>query len=572
MDRCDDKSKICDGWYPDFEHLNLKILKSRRLKYLKETIKWSVLEEWCSELRPGHHSCQLEDCWNYGSLSMVRRIRFDDGVLWVIKMPFEVGKEEGKKDDGSLNVGSTEALKIASVDSIENGNREKGLFGRTFPEELQNNEKFVSHDDGSFRSQNSSDVSTPRTSNSTAFTKDSMRLQHGNGGAKSMSWSIPAFYRNGDVTIVSSTLATSWAGGDTIIPSTHPFTEYFESYKAEYANTICAQYVMSPTRVFIILTKNRIAGIPVPEMYALLVYKADQISVPCLIMSYKRGRTARDRLSQIEDPSERKKAFECLVGEVAKIRIQYLRIQSTTTGSFDIDPSGNLFIGPDYYAIQPLMSISDYVQQRGLHLGGPLGHALQSLNHWQFPGIETNDESFYWMHQDMHLSNILVDDDCHITAVIDNSSVEFLPLAFVFTALPRSDMKFFPPDLMSKHPIERDYEQTCNENYRFYVERILAESESKDALGPRLRYVRTSGYLNVIKVLAVNEYHLKDPKTCMAWMAVLEAASDVQDSRSSTDASPLPFNRALSSQPVDKVNWQDLNMHELAKVNLKGLR
>ena len=159
-------------------------------------------------------------------------------------------------------------------------------------------------------------------------------------------------------------------------------------------------------------------------------------------MSYKRGKTARDRLRQIEDPSERNQALECLVGQVATIRTQYSRIQSTTTGSFDIDPSGNLFIGPDYYAIEPLTSISDYVQQRGCHLGGPLGHALQALNHWQFPGIELNDESFYWMHQDLHHDNVLVDDNYHITAVIGNSSVEFLPLAFVFSALPMFEMDF----------------------------------------------------------------------------------------------------------------------------------
>ena len=300
---------------------------------------------------------------------------------------------------------------------------------------------------------------------------DLIRLQHRNGGAKSISQSIPAFYLNGDVTIVSSTLATSWADDglveshNTITPSTDPSTKCLEAYRAEYANTICTQYVTSPTCVFITLIKNRKAGIPVPEMYALLVYKADQISVPCLVMSYKRGKTAQDRLDQIEDPSKRQQAFECLVGEVPKIRTQYLRIQSTTTGSFDIDPSGNLLIGPDYYAIQPLMSISDYVPQRGFHLGGPLGQALQALNHSQFPGIKLNDKRFYWMHQDLHQDNVLVDDDCHITAVIDNSSVEFLPLAFVFSALPMSEMDFLPPDLMSEHPIKRNYQQTCNENY-----------------------------------------------------------------------------------------------------------
>ena len=250
---------------------------------------------------------------------------------------------------------------------------------------MQTNEELVSHDDGSDTPQNSgvsNDVSTP-LHNSTVSTKDDLiRLQHGNGGAKSISQSIPAFYRNGDVTIVSSTLATSWVDdglverNDRITPLTDPSTEHLEAYRVEYANTICAQYVTSPTCVFITLTKNRKAGIPVPEMYALLVYKADQISLPCLIMSYKRGKTAQDRLDQIEDPSERRQAFECLVGEVAKIRTQYLRIQSTTTGSFDINPSGDLFIGPDYYDIQPLKSILDYVHQRGIELGGPLGHAL----------------------------------------------------------------------------------------------------------------------------------------------------------------------------------------------------
>ena len=193
------------------------------------------------------------------------------------------------------------------------------------------------------------------------------------------------------------------------------------------------------------------------------------------------------------------------------------------------------------------------------------------MNHSQFPGIKLNDKRFYWMHQDLHQSNVLVDDDCHITAVIDNSSVEFLPLAFIFSALPMFDMDFLPPDLMSKHPIERNYQQTCNENYRLYVECILAETESNDALGPRLRYITTSRYFNVIKVLAVDEDGAKDPHRCSAWIAMLEAATDVQDSHSSTDASPLPFNPALSSQLPDKLDWQDLNIHELAKVNLEGL-
>ena len=181
--------------------------------------------------------------------------------------------------------------------------------------------------------------------------------------------------------------------------------------------------------------------------------------------------------------------------------------------------------------------------------------------------IEPNDESFYWMHHDLHHDNVLVDDDCSDTAVIDNSNVEFLPLAFVFSALPMFEMGFLPPDLMSEHPIE-----TCNENYRLYVECIFAETESNDALGPGLRYVRTSGYLNVIKIPAMDEDDAKDPDQYSAWIAMLEAATDVQDSLSSTDASPLPFNPTLSSQPSDKLNWQDLNIHELAKVILKGLR
>ena len=125
---------------------------------------------------------------------------------------------------------------------------------------------------------------------------------------------------------------------------------------------------------------------------------------------------------------------------------------------------------------------------------------------------------------------------------------------------------------MSEHPIERNYEQICNENYRLYVECILAETESNEALGPGLRYVRTSGYLNAIKNLAMDEDDAKDPDQYSAWIAMLEAATDVQDSHSSTNASPLPFHPALSSQPSDKLNWQDLNIHELVKVNLKGLR
>ena len=70
----------------------------------------------------------------------------------------------------------------------------------------------------------------------------------------------------------------------------------------------------------------------------------------------------------------------------------------------------------------------------------------------------------------------------------------------------------------------------------------------------------------------MDEDDARDPDQYSARIAMLEATTDVQDSHSSTDASPLPCNPALSSQPSDKLNCQNLNIHELAKVILKGLR
>lgn len=48
-----------------------------------------------------------------------------------------------------------------------------------------------------------------------------------------------------------------------------------------------------------------------------------------------------------------------------------------------------------------------------------------------------------------------------------------------------------------------------------------------------IHYGRTSGYLNVTKILAMDEDDAKDPDQYSAWIAMLEAATDVQDSHSS---------------------------------------
>ena len=47
----DDRSGTCDGWFLDFKHLDLDFFIDRQVK---ENIKWSVLGEWCYELRPRH--------------------------------------------------------------------------------------------------------------------------------------------------------------------------------------------------------------------------------------------------------------------------------------------------------------------------------------------------------------------------------------------------------------------------------------------------------------------------------------------------------------------------------------
>ena len=125
-------------------------------------------------------------------------------MLWIeLWVSFLSVKVEDDWNMGFLKCGWYGGLDLmmgfSSIENANQGKQERSVFGRPFQKEMQNNEDLVSHDNGSDRSQDSgvsSDVSTPLTQHDSAVsTKDDLiRLQHGNGGAKSISQSIPTFY------------------------------------------------------------------------------------------------------------------------------------------------------------------------------------------------------------------------------------------------------------------------------------------------------------------------------------------------------------------------------------------
>ena len=52
---------------------------------LIRTVDWEAVKVHCINLWPGQ-SCILEPEWNVGTVSLIRKIVFDDGVGWIVKL------------------------------------------------------------------------------------------------------------------------------------------------------------------------------------------------------------------------------------------------------------------------------------------------------------------------------------------------------------------------------------------------------------------------------------------------------------------------------------------------------
>jgi hypothetical protein len=73
-----------DLWLGASEYEPGSVFHVRATKFLA-SVKWDVLAGIASKLRDDI-PCRLEDKFSVGHFNMVRRINFDDGVSWVVRL------------------------------------------------------------------------------------------------------------------------------------------------------------------------------------------------------------------------------------------------------------------------------------------------------------------------------------------------------------------------------------------------------------------------------------------------------------------------------------------------------
>jgi hypothetical protein len=73
-----------DAWIGADEDEVGSSLHARANNFL-QTVKWDVLASIASKQRNGI-ACRYEDRFTVGHFNMVRRVKFDDGVSWVVRL------------------------------------------------------------------------------------------------------------------------------------------------------------------------------------------------------------------------------------------------------------------------------------------------------------------------------------------------------------------------------------------------------------------------------------------------------------------------------------------------------
>lgn len=70
-----------DAWFP--------LLESHQLvRFLLITIDWEKKKLRCESLHPSHAKCIIHPSWISGKHNLVRKVVFEDGTIWVLKIPF----------------------------------------------------------------------------------------------------------------------------------------------------------------------------------------------------------------------------------------------------------------------------------------------------------------------------------------------------------------------------------------------------------------------------------------------------------------------------------------------------
>ena len=579
---------IDDGWHVSFEWLDPESSIHQAIRSSNSYINWDRRVAKVSSLRPGHH-CRLLQCWNCGTLNLVQVIKWDDGTLWAVKSPISSDEED---DGNSVNSRRSADMEFDSCVENEKDGQLQSIGGilepfmstmtgkslrRPMSQDGDESKSDISGSNTTYTSRSSSDTSTILPQ----YSIDSInRSILGTPNCvidveKGTSQTSPACTGNsGEMTVrlnQEETRITANASArlsEAICKPDRPAGSH--ALKDEFTNTVFLRYVVSPTFISAVLIKASRAGIPVPEIYALL---EDEHGI-YLVMSYESGKTAECLLDEIKDETERQEARKRLLESIAKVVTQTLRIQSRTSGSPSIDQSGMIVLQADYYGIEPVESQSEYYLRRCSHIGGALGHTIGTVDHLRYLGEKGEDGPFFCMIGDLSFRNIIVKDK-EFTEIcfIDNSSVDFQPGIFAASGLPMTDMDVVPPNAMSKYPAERHYQQSCYDNRRCWVSTLIAElvNANNHELSSQVRYVAESTFINVIHILNLSAAEVGDPDLCEEWVAYIESTLDYSESQGTYSQgdglSPRrePTSFYLSRNRPDWSNW---NILECVRANL----
>lgn len=75
-------------WYPSLDSW-FPLLESHQLaRFLLTTVDWEQKRLRCKSLHPSHAKCIIHPSWISGKHNLIRKVVFEDGTNWVLKIPF----------------------------------------------------------------------------------------------------------------------------------------------------------------------------------------------------------------------------------------------------------------------------------------------------------------------------------------------------------------------------------------------------------------------------------------------------------------------------------------------------
>lgn len=75
-------------WYPSLDAW-FPLLESHQLaRFLLTNVDWEQKRLRCESLHPSHAKCIIHPSWISGKHNLIRKVVFEDGTNWVLKIPF----------------------------------------------------------------------------------------------------------------------------------------------------------------------------------------------------------------------------------------------------------------------------------------------------------------------------------------------------------------------------------------------------------------------------------------------------------------------------------------------------